>query len=387
MNHRLSNLDLLRGLAALAVCAGHLRAFLFVDFGQVASAGIIDRAFYLATGLGHQAVMVFFVLSGYLVGGSVLTAYEQGRWSWRDYALRRMTRLWVVLLPALVLTLVFDRIGLAWAPAGYDGAFTPIHSSGPTAEAPADWRATTFLGNAFFLQTIRVNAFGTNGPLWSLANEFWYYLLFPLIWGIVATRQLPDTSMPARALSLAVSAVLLVALLLWLPSGLLWSGLIWLFGVGAFWLGRFEKVRTLCRHPLWLVGAGVLALASLAASKTTSAFGSDWSIGLMFALWVPGLASTPRGIPGLRKLGEGLSEMSYTLYVIHFPLLALVFYGYFRGTQYQPALTGYAWYAALLAATLAVSIAVWWCFERNTASVRKRIEAAFARPAARASID
>src|SRR5262249_14488667 len=36
-----------------------------------------------------------------------------------------------------------------------------------------------FLGNLFFLQTILVPTFGTNGPMWSLANEFWYYVLFP----------------------------------------------------------------------------------------------------------------------------------------------------------------------------------------------------------------
>jgi hypothetical protein len=60
-NKRLPNLDLLRGLAALLVCAGHLRSFLMVDFGEVRSPSILDRAFYFATGLGHQAVVVFFL--------------------------------------------------------------------------------------------------------------------------------------------------------------------------------------------------------------------------------------------------------------------------------------------------------------------------------------
>src|ERR1035438_1552489 len=131
MNYRLANLDLLRGLAALLVCAGHLRAFLFVHFGEVKSPGAFDRLFYLGTGLSHQAVVIFFVLSGYLVGGSVFSAYQAGRWSWPNYALRRMSRLWVVLLPALVLTLALDSLGRCLGTAGYAGTFRSFYNSGP----------------------------------------------------------------------------------------------------------------------------------------------------------------------------------------------------------------------------------------------------------------
>lgn len=223
LNHRLANLDLLRGLAALLVCAGHLRAFLMLDFGQVKSPTILDRIFYVTTGLGHQAVMVFFVLSGFLVGGSVLTAYQSGRWSWMNYTLRRMSRLWMVLLPALVLTLILDNLGRHWFPLGYAGKFQVLYNSGPTLAAPADLRPTTFLGNAFFLQTIEVPRLGTNGPLWSLANEFWYYALFPLVCGIWFMRSL---------IARFVFALSVAGLIWWLPAGITWSGIIWLLGRG-----------------------------------------------------------------------------------------------------------------------------------------------------------
>lgn len=365
MSHRLSNLDLLRGLAALFVCAGHLRAFLFVDFGQVSSPGVVDRLFYLATGLGHQAVIVFFLLSGYLVGGSVLTAHQTGRWSWGSYALRRMTRLWVVLLPALVLTVVIDSWGRHWQPAGYEGAMHSLFNSGPSSAVPADLRATTFLGNTLFLQTITVNCFGTNGPLWSLANEFWYYVLFPLVCGVVFVR---------AWLPRFISAALMAGLIWWLPSALVWSGLIWLFGVGAFWAGRFEAVHRVCRHPAWLFGSGVLALVALAASKTTSVFGTDWSVGIAFALGTLGLASREHRVDWLKKLGSGLSEMSYTLYLVHFPVLAFVFFCFFQGSQYSPTPTTYLWWWALLLGCVVFAAVIWWCFERNTDRLRKKLE-------------
>jgi peptidoglycan/LPS O-acetylase OafA/YrhL len=92
-------LDLARGLAALLVAMGHLRGFVFVDFPTLEHPGLVWSVFYFATGFGHQAVMAFFVLSGFLVGGTVVSRTEAGQWSWSDYAITRMTRLWIVLLP------------------------------------------------------------------------------------------------------------------------------------------------------------------------------------------------------------------------------------------------------------------------------------------------
>jgi peptidoglycan/LPS O-acetylase OafA/YrhL len=366
LNDRLANLDLLRGLAALAVCAGHLRTFLFVDFRVNHTPGILNRLFYFATGLGPQAVVVFFVLSGYLVGGSVFTAYQSGRWSWMKYALRRMSRLWVVLLPALVLTLLLDSLGRYLGhSAGYEGAFSSSYDSGPNPAAPADLRAITFLGNAIFLQTIEVSCFGTNAPLWSLANEFWYYTLFPLICGVAFVRSLQNR---------LVYALLAVALIWWLPSRLVWSGFIWVLGVGAFWAGRFKPIRRICSHPAWLVFVGSLCLGSLAASKTRSIFGTDCCIGIAFALWVIGLAAFEHRVSWLKKMSSALSEISYTLYVVHFPLLAFVFFCYFEGTKLSPGTTAYLWFGAMLIGTVAFAAAIWWCFERNTDRLRMKIE-------------
>ena len=365
-NHRLANLDLLRGLAALLVCAGHLRAFLMVDFGQITSPNTFHRLFYLATGLGHQAVVVFFVLSGYLVGGSVLTAYQSSRWSWKNYALRRMSRLWLVLLPALVFTLALDRLGRHLGHLGYEGTFRSIYNSGPSLAAPADLRMTTFLGNACFLQTVCVNCLGTNGPLWSLANEFWYYALFPLLCGVWFMRSW------ARRFLFALPAATLIW---WLPAHITLAGIIWLFGVGAFWAGCFERVRRICGRPVWLIFAAILSLGSLAASKTGSILGTDWSIGLAFALWVIGLATIEHHVLWLKKIAAGLSEISYTLYLVHFPLLAFIFFIFFEGRKFSPDTATYLLFASALTGCVAFAAAMWWCFERNTDRFRKRIEA------------
>src|SRR5665647_3965432 len=104
MRARWPYLDLARFIAALLVALSHLRGFVFVDFYSIDHPSLVWSAFYFATGFGHQAVMAFFVLSGFLVGGTVVSGAEAAQWSWSDYAITRMTRLWIVLHPALVLT-------------------------------------------------------------------------------------------------------------------------------------------------------------------------------------------------------------------------------------------------------------------------------------------
>src|SRR6266851_431381 len=144
---RLDNLDLLRGIAAFLVLTGHLRAYIFQSYGEVTHTGLLVKVFYLVTGLGHHAVIIFFALSGFLVGGKAFADIFSHRFSWSRYLLRRLTRLWIVIVPALLLTLLLDNIGL-WLTAGigYDGQYYQLYSSGPHNSADVDHSLLTFFG-------------------------------------------------------------------------------------------------------------------------------------------------------------------------------------------------------------------------------------------------
>ncbi len=310
--------------------------------------------------------MVFFVLSGFLVGGSVLAARQKGTWSWSGYALRRMARLWMVLIPALLLTLLWDTLGSHAGMAGYLGQYRDLYHSGPSVQSPADLRPLTLLGNALFLQTIAVNCFGTNGPLWSLANEFWYYLLFPLLVGAVLEKKLP-----AKAACLGLSLLLL----LWLPTGILWGGVVWVLGVGAFLLAQNQKLQCRLRSPVWLVGSILLVSCLLAAIRYKQFENvGDLMLGGGVALLVASLA-VHRSAPGIySKAASASAEFSYTLYLVHFPLLSFLFFTLFKGQQLQPGLPGCLWFAGLATVVLAYAAGIWWCFERNTDRLRKALE-------------
>lgn len=365
-NERFEHIDMLRGAAALLVCVGHVRGLLWVDFGALAYPNIVDRGLYFITGLGHQAVILFFALSGFLVGGTAFTRISSGTWRAGDYALRRLTRLWTVLVPALLFTWVFDTLGRdGFTLGGYDGGYWNILSSGPTAGHAADTSMSAMLFNIGFLQTIAGPTYGTNGPLWSLANEFWYYFTIPLLWLAWAspTRLWPRVAAGAWGIGCAIL----------LPRELVLLGLIWLAGAltwrGVEWVRRLESRR---RGEL-AVALMLLVLAGLVFVDLRPGLAADLALGAATALWLPALACAPSWGGLYAKVGKAISEISYTLYVVHFPLLFFLASLLFLPRQFAPDLYGMAWFVAATLVALAYAALMWRLFERNTDRIRRRI--------------
>jgi hypothetical protein len=107
------------------------------------------------------------------------------QWPWRTYRVSRITRLQLVLFPALVLGGSWDRIGMRipQAPPIYFNALYKLYVPSVALRSTVP----VFLENLFFLQTIISPVFVSNTPLWILSSEFWYYTLFPaLILGTAA---------------------------------------------------------------------------------------------------------------------------------------------------------------------------------------------------------
>lgn len=361
-------LDLARGLSALAVCAGHLRGALFADYGSLQHPGVFTQIFYFATGLGHQAVIVFFVLSGYFVGGSVLQRGAGFRFS--SYALTRLTRLWVVLIPALFLTWAAGMLASRWVPELLAGAYAASWNSGPQPGQYAD-DALTLLGNLLFLQTITVQTYGLNGPLWSLANEFWYYVLFPLV--AVAL----GAAGHSRAVGRIACAVVAAGLLCWLPADCVELMGVWLLGVAAHWLVRRTVQR---RRPLGLIASGAAFATALLYAKSGSlqqwlGWPSDWVVALGFTPFCIVLARWPRpGTPfgcAIGRVGGGLSEISYSLYLAHFPVVALLGGLWLRGNVLVPGPITFAAWSVCLLSLLFVATSFWWLSERHTVTLRQ----------------
>src|SRR5437868_2521206 len=117
-------------------------------------------------GYGSEAVIVFFVLSGFVISYTAKNKHPD----FRDYALSRLARLWSVMIPALGLTCILDVIGQHLSYAAYSPL---VHYSA------IKWLAA-ILANLIFLDQFWSFSIwpGTNGPFWSIAFEFWYYAIF-----------------------------------------------------------------------------------------------------------------------------------------------------------------------------------------------------------------
>lgn len=315
-------LDMVRACAALAVMLDHLRGLFFVPIAEVRNSGAAVRGLYFLTSLGHQAVMAFFVLSGYFVGSSVVRSMMRSRWSWRWYLNQRLTRLWIVLVPALFIGAALDFTGISlFGSAGVYGGGD--HYAGIVPDAvQAHLGVGTAATNLLFLQGFRATTFGSNGALWSLANEFWYYLAFPLlVLVMVATRHRTRL----------VAAALLVLAGLFVGGSLATYFIVWLAGVGTFLAPEIPGLRQR-RWLAWTCGIGSLGvclLALLAARYKLGGVAADVLLALAFALVIFVLAHRWAGhrddVPSIRgQAFKSLAGFSYTLYVIHLPILVFV---------------------------------------------------------------
>jgi peptidoglycan/LPS O-acetylase OafA/YrhL len=360
-------ISLLRGLAALQVAAAHLRAQMYPGFGSVEKPPLLFQGLAFSTGFSYLAVIVFFVLSGWLVGGSFLNKLGSDR-AFQHYTIDRVSRLWVVLVPTFVAVL------LAGAAVGM---IDPAHVSFSASEP---YSVVAFVGNMFGLQTIAVPEFGDNFPLWSLANETWYYVLFPLL--VLVFR--------ARTIAMRALAVLAIAAIAHLVQGaivLYFS--IWLLGV-AFSRVRIEAGPALrWALLLMLIGSAVIIRMKGVSDVTPEGYPQYLLFSLVFVLFLSSMQFKRTAGPVLDRLDRGgrfFADFSFTLYVLHVPMIAVM--GQLIGSQFgigklSPYISShYLIYAAMYVVLVLGAYCFHLPFEANTFRVRQWLKAQlFARSA------
>jgi peptidoglycan/LPS O-acetylase OafA/YrhL len=268
---------------------------------------------------GYVGVDIFFVISGYLIGGIVLKDVMAGRFSLLEFYSRRFKRI----IPALFAMLA-GVTALAW--------FTLFPT--PFRQFASSMLATTFsVSNIYFQRTTGYFDIGAHSkPLlhtWSLGVEEQFYIFFPLaLLGIY--RLLRGRVWLATMLAFAVSLTLSEMFLYRAPDKTFY----WLpFRAWELLLGFLIVITPLKPLENKLV-RNILSLAGLAAIIATFALYKPWTPfpGLSALLPCAGSAAIiAAGRIGPNLVGRLLSLrpfvliglISYSLYLWHWPIIVL----------------------------------------------------------------
>ena len=224
-----------------------------------------------------------------------------------------------------------------------------------------------FLSNVFFLQSVRTTTFGSDRVLWSLAAEFWYYMLFPL--GLLALRR---GTRPGMRLAYAAG---FLAIAFFVNRPLIGLFPVWLYGV-ALARVRPPKAGAAMRWISVAVYAPCLFLFGM-VPWPWHVFKMDYALGLLTVvfLWIV-LSATERvnQRTAVARASRSLAGASYSLYLVHYPFLAFV--SVLLGDQGRWTPSG--WYlaagAGLCAVALLYSFGVAACTEWHNDSVRRWVE-------------
>lgn len=353
-------LDLCRALAILLVLLSHGRFFLNPVFPAA-------DAFRFG---GFLGVELFFVLSGFLIGGILIgkasdRAREDRPWLQAFYARR-----WFRTLPNYYLFLAINVL-LVWI------GLRP----GPLAEA---WRYAVFIQNLFWPSP----AFFAEA--WSLAVEEVFYLLFPLC--LLALARVAGWS-PRRAIlptALAVVVLSLLARLLVADSVASWDDGIrkvvflrldaLMFGVLlAWWHGRPGEHTW--AHGALVSGALVLFVASAAYFVRNPEAGLDHSyFAKTFYLSLTSIGCAGVVIAGLRwnpppaltVPGGFVARVSYAAYLTNIPVAMAVLMLADRWGNDTPATALLMW-SIFMGASIASAYLVHLWVERPCYRLRDRL--------------
>ena len=326
-------LDLVRFSAAMLVFLHHLDRKDIVPSGQA-----------ILSGHGHTAVMLFFVLSGYVIAYVTDTREK----AFATYAANRCSRIYSVALPAVLLTPLLDMVGRYMAPDLYAGS------------APFDLWGVRILSSLLFTNEMwffSIMSF-SNLPYWSLNYEVWYYALFAAVHFLDGRR---------RIITCAVIMLLMGPKMLLLAP-------VWWIGV---WAYRNQWGQKMSEASGWLLFTGSLVLMSLflhfeleenlrqwlrdtiGIERTkllvsSQFFLSHYLLAIIVVMNFLGMRAIAHRFGWLLLRAERpirfTANYTFTLYLFHLPLI------WFFAALFQDELTGMAYYYAIMASVL---VAVW----------------------------
>jgi peptidoglycan/LPS O-acetylase OafA/YrhL len=351
---RVPELDGIRGLAILLVLIWH---YVLCE----ASPPLLFRFLNIT----WSGVELFFVLSGFLIGG-ILLDHRDAPAYFRAFYVRRACRILPLYYGLLILMAVL----------------LPIHNRLPIGTA-SDW---LFAGRApfwsyfTFTQNLLLAKYQRWGPnficvTWSLAIEEQFYLVLPLVIRFVPRRVLPFVLMPFLVIAPLTRALLWTPQNFAIPAQMSAIGKTdaLLLGVLCAWFVREPRfAERLPRFApalriIFFSGVGFACLSAYPETVTPllpviseSALAFGYAALLLLVVSMP---QSPFARVARWRWLRGLGIIAYGTYLIHQPVSGFVFGFAHRHWPYIEEASDLALVALSLAITIVVAAASWRWFE------------------------
>lgn len=351
-------LDLLRFLAAFLVLACHCRGFTIIDYTHLPPQQQSPLTFTLfsITRLGHEAVLIFFVLSGFLVGGRLIEKVKSNQFNLINYTIDRVVRIMLPLISALILIFIVNLV-----------TGNPDHKT-----------IFDYIGNLFSLQGIYVTP--VSEPLWSLSYEVWFYILAGAT-AVILYRNYYSTQsyIPYAFL------VFFVCILVFAKLNALYLS-IWTFGAIAYNI-RVKSSKLI----LWGAICGIISLIVLLQLTSGSQLSSNLSNLLpttnrdALQIWytffacilirqVIMFAPKYKFSSRIERFGTKLAAFSYTLYLTHVPTMRLLEHFNIISKADSLNIRSVTVYLASMLICIIVAYCIYWCFEKRNSDVKNFIK-------------
>lgn len=308
MNRQFSvYLDAIRITASLLVFLTHLPNF-------------IGGWLWQFRGLGHEAVVIFFVLSGFVI--SYVTQVKESEII--EYFASRFARIYSVALPALILTIFLYYLGNYLNPASFPSL---------TKYSIADPLITTITAVLFLIQSWWEITVFSNMPYWSLGYEVLYYVFFGVLHFVTGIKRI-----------IWLTIVILVmgpSILLYLP--------IWLLGVLCYRLASSINISTLTAYILYVISLFLIVCLCLSSvqgivnellyayigpelisilNKTAVKFGSDYLLAIAIAMNILSFYFISMRVVIFNDVSTRVirftSSYTFSIYLYHMPILFFV---------------------------------------------------------------
>lgn len=354
--HKLIWLELLRFIAAIAVVIWHYQHFAYVGLSGQALVRS-EQPFYRSLSVfyehGHYAVQMFWAISGYIFFHNYRHQIVNGAISAKTFVIRRFSRLYPLHLATLLIVAGLQYLYLAKT----GSYFVYPHN---------DW-SHFGLQLAFASNWSPSFGYSFNAPIWSVSIEVLVYALF-----FMALRV--SSALWMSLLIMGLTALGMVYFLQWLVFECVL--LFYVGGLAAMATPRIESssFRWSRTFPwLLLLLAGRVVSARWHGSPTSVWLEAPVLLVGVFALLVIfGRAGNLRSHSGLTRVLTLLGNLTYSSYLLHFPLQLVIALVFAANGEHIPYRSQWL-FAVFLCITFGLAYLAYRYFESPMQSILRRV--------------